>query len=157
VLYAFAADGAQRLWGTRARVLAPLAVVAITGGLALSRIEHVYDLLNVRAESTQKSAEWDPRPVLAEIDRRGFTVCYADYWVAYKLELLSNERIQFIVHNGYDRTPNETRTLAALPVPKCFVDVHTGKVTPYDARKHEEQKKFGLIARDRLERLQRTE
>lgn len=152
-LYAFAADGAQRLWGTRARALAPLALLAVTGGLAIERIQQVQAVVDARAENTQRIAEWDPRPTLAEIERRGYRVCYADYWAAYKLEFISHGRIQFILHNSYDRTPEQSRMRAALPVPKCYVDIFTGAVTPYDAAKHEEEKKLGRLARARLARL----
>jgi hypothetical protein len=67
---------------------------------------------------------------MATIEQRGYTVCYANYWIAYKLQWLSGERIRFIVWRGYDRNRPESRRLKALLVRKCYVD-HQGQISDW--------------------------
>jgi hypothetical protein len=41
---------------------------------------------------------------------------YADYWIAYTLDFVSEERVTFAPYNGKDRYPSYSETVAALPV-----------------------------------------
>lgn len=138
ILYAFAAEGARRLWMTRAKAVAPIGILTVTFGLALSRVDHIRDLLAARAEYwVADFPTWDPRPALAAIKRGGYTVCASDYFSAYKLEFILEERVRFIVRRSYDRRPERSHMLAALPVRKCLVDTATGRVTDYDPKADE--------------------
>lgn len=152
LVYAFAADGAVH--SIRWKWIGAAAAIAVTAGLAGSRIEHVRDLRAARAEySVGFDATWDPRPTLAAIERGGYTVCAADYWSAYKLEFLLGERVLFIVRRSYDRRPERTQVLRELPVRKCLVDAATGRVTDYDPKTDEGA--ISAAARERLRRAKR--
>jgi hypothetical protein len=63
----------------------------------------------------------DPRPLLGEIEARGYGVCHADYWVAYKLQFLSDERVRFVPYHSQDRNRHESARLRELPGPQCLV------------------------------------
>lgn len=67
------------------------------------------------------AADEDPRPRIAEIQSRGFAICYADYWVAYKLQFLSGESVRFIPWRSFDRNRRESERLRAVAEPKCSV------------------------------------
>jgi hypothetical protein len=125
LVYAFAAEQLARR-----RVVALLATFAITIALLVFRVAQVSDVTHAQYESY---LSWlpntDPRPILATINADGYHVCYADYWLAYKLEWLSAGKVEFIPRPGYDRRPAETRRLNALNVPKCYVDLN-GTVRP---------------------------
>jgi len=117
IAYAFAAEELMRWRGIGWVAAAAVAVV-----LAVPRIQEI------RAVE-QAKMEWygnflpnrDPRPILANIERAGYRTCYADYWLAYKLEWVSDGKVQFIPFHSYDRTPAESRRRIAAPEPKCFV------------------------------------
>ena len=66
-------------------------------------------------------AEPDPRVLIAAIERQGYRVCYAGFWDAYKLQLISDERLRFIPYRTHDRNPVESRRIAALPEAKCLL------------------------------------
>jgi hypothetical protein len=125
LVYAFAAEQLARQ-----RVIALVAMFAITIVLLVFRLAQVNDVRHAQYESY---FGWlpntDPRPILATINANGYHVCYADYWLAYKLEWLSAGKVEFIPRPGYDRRPAETRRLNALNVPKCYVD-NDGTVRP---------------------------
>ncbi|MGA7615259.1 MAG: hypothetical protein WBX15_08760 [Thermoanaerobaculia bacterium] len=98
--------------------------------------------LGARTVTGSILSEPDPMRVVRSIEREGYRVCYADFWVAYKAEFLSGGRIRFIPYLSQDRTRRESAALEALPVPKCIVrsdgtvarftaaDVPTSVVTP---------------------------
>jgi hypothetical protein len=78
-------------------------------GLALAGLR----LLNQSAAGTVQEilATPDPRPLLREIEGRGYSVCHADYWVAYKLQFLSDERVRFVPWHSFDRNRQESARL----------------------------------------------
>lgn len=79
----------------------------------------------VAAGRGEQHEQWpgafDPRPTLRALQANGHRVCYADFWVAYKLEWLSDRQTRFIPYRSVNRTITESLRLAALPGPKCFV------------------------------------
>jgi hypothetical protein len=93
---------------------------------------------------------FDPRPVLAAIEARGWRVCYADYWIAHKLEWVSEGRVAFIPFHAYDRNRERSRRLAATPGTKCYVE-NDGSVHPFDPRGIDES--ISRAAAERLRRL----
>lgn len=124
IVYAFAAEELMR-W----RAVGWVAAAAVAIMLAIPRMHEI-------REVEQAKMEWygdfvpnrDPRPILANIERAGYRTCYADYWLAYKLEWISDEKVRFIPFHSYDRTPAESRRRIAAPEPKCFV-AKDGSVT----------------------------
>jgi hypothetical protein len=128
LLYGVAADQLRRLRGS---VALPLVATAVTLIFMAGRVAQAREVAAARAEAYDIfPGAFDPRPVLATIEERGYTVCYANYWIAYKLQWLSGERVRFIVWRGYDRNRPESRRLKALPVRKCYVD-HQGQVSEW--------------------------
>jgi hypothetical protein len=128
LLYGFAADRLRQLRGP---IALPLAATVVTLIFLTGRVAQAREVAAARAEAYGTfPGAFDPRPVLATIEQRGYPVCYANYWIAYKLQWLSGERIRFIVWRGYDRNRPESRRLKALPVRKCYVD-HQGKVSDW--------------------------
>ena len=93
---------------------------------------------------------FDPRPVLHTIESQGYSICYADYWIGYKLQWVSDGRVQFIPFHSYDRTPGASRALEAAPGPKCYVD-ETGRVRPFNRAEFNEATM--RAARQRLMKL----
>ncbi|MBK9061934.1 MAG: hypothetical protein IPL89_01850 [Acidobacteria bacterium] len=63
----------------------------------------------------------DPRPLLREIEARGYAVCHADYWVAYNLQFLSDERVRFIPWHSFDRSRLQSARLREEPGPHGLV------------------------------------
>lgn len=88
-------------------------------GLALAGLLH----LEHGAARTVREilASPDPRPLLREIEARGYNVCHADYWVAYKLQFLSDERVRFIPWHSFDRNRPESSRLREEPGPHGLV------------------------------------
>jgi hypothetical protein len=64
------------------------------------------------------------------IEVQHYTICYADYWLGYKLQWVSDERIHFIPYHSLDRTRAASRIFAATPGPKCYVDTE-GRVSRF--------------------------
>ncbi|HEY2091759.1 MAG TPA: hypothetical protein VGJ81_07725 [Thermoanaerobaculia bacterium] len=117
IVYAFAAEELMR-W----RVAGCAAAVAFAIFLAIPRVEDVRQVGQARREWYGNFiGNRDPRPILAAIERQGYQTCYADYWLAYKLEWVSDGKVRFITWRGYDRTPAESRRRIAVPEPKCMV------------------------------------
>jgi len=120
VLYAFAARA-----GSRFKFAALLNLVVFVA-LVFGRMSDVREIASVQREDyAGLGGNFDPRPTLAAIERAHFTVCDADYWIAYKLQWISDDRVRFIVSHGYNRNRGEVRGL----VSQCHVDA-IGNVTP---------------------------
>jgi hypothetical protein len=117
MVYAFAANEMLRLrWGG-------MAIAAVTLALLVPRVEQIRNVATGRGEYyAGLPGEFDPRPVLRDIESQHYTICYADYWIAYKLQWVSDERVRFIPYRSLDRTRAASRALHAAPGPKCFVD-----------------------------------
>jgi len=88
-------------------------------GLALAGLR----LLEQSAAGTVQEilATPDPRPLLQEIEARRYSVCHADYWVAYKLQFLSDERVRFIPWHSFDRNRSQSTRLRKEPGPHGLV------------------------------------
>jgi hypothetical protein len=118
-VYAYAARA-----GSRSR-LAAIGVLAVLVALVIGRGIDARAVAAVEREAySTLPGNFDPRPALAALQRGGYTVCDADYWIAYKLQWLSDERVRFIVSRGYNRTRDEVKGLKS----ECHVD-ERGRVT----------------------------
>ena len=118
MVYAFAAEELGR-W----RWVGVAAAMVFAVALAVPRIHQVKDVEQVRSEGYGDFLpNRDPRVILASIDRGGYRTCYADYWLAYKLEWISDGKVQFIPWHSYDRNLPQSRRRIAAPVTKCLVD-----------------------------------
>jgi hypothetical protein len=127
IVYTFASAEIIRLWDRGrpdARFIAVLATIVITASVFIPRHRQVRD---VAAALLEQHENWpggfDPRPALGVIRRDGYRVCYADVWIAHKLEFLSDSGVRFIPHRSVNRRMVESLRLGALPGPKCFVDL----------------------------------
>jgi hypothetical protein len=133
ILYAYAAQELVSLWdrpGVMFRALAIAGVVLLTAGLYLPRHTQAKDASAGRLEQHENwPGGFDPRPALREVAAGQYTVCYADVWVAHKLEWLSDTNVRFIPYRSVNRRMVESLRLATLPGPKCFVDTN-GRVRP---------------------------
>jgi len=124
IVYAFAAEELMR-W----RAAGWVAAVAVAIVLVIPRMQEIRDLEQAHSEGYGRLLpNRDPRPILANIERAGYRTCYADYWLAYKLEWISDGRVRFITWHSYDRTPAESRRRIASPEAKCLV-AKDGSVT----------------------------
>jgi hypothetical protein len=95
------------------------------------RIEQIRDVAMGRGEPYGNlPGGFDPRPTLRQIEAAHYSVCYAGYWIGYKLQWVSDEHIRFIPYRSFDRTRAASRVLAATPGPKCFVD-EEGRVSEF--------------------------
>jgi hypothetical protein len=94
---------------------APAFVLLVLCGLAAL-------LPGVRRETARILAGPDPRPLLAAIRGEGYRVCFAEYYQAFALELVSNGEVRFVPNNGPRRNVAESLRLVALPGPQCVVD-----------------------------------
>ncbi len=137
ILYAFAAQELVRLWDRRRagwRILALSAAVVVAAGLIIPRSVQARDAAAGRLEQHDNwPGGFDPRPALREVAAGHYTVCYANFWVAHKLEWLSETDVRFIPYRSVNRRMTESSRLAALPGPKCFVDLQ-GHVRPLTKR-----------------------
>jgi hypothetical protein len=143
MVFAFAAEELVR-W--RWVGVAAAAVFAIA--LAVPRMAQIRDVQEARSEG-YVSPNRDPRVILADIERAGYCICYADYWLGYKLEWVSGGRVEFIPWSSYDRTPDESRRRIAAPGPKCFVRTD-GTIRPFTSA--DADTATGRAARQRLRR-----
>ncbi|HVR43098.1 MAG TPA: hypothetical protein VMS56_06580 [Thermoanaerobaculia bacterium] len=107
--------GIAELWATMrtagGRVAAALAFTVLVASMATGAMRLNAALL----------AEPDPRAIIREIERRGYSVCYAETGVAYELQYLSGESVRMIVWKSMVRNPAEAERLRAAPGPKCVV------------------------------------
>lgn len=124
MVYAFAAQEMLRLrWRT-------IPIAAVTLALLVPRIGQLRDVALGKGEYYGGLlGGFDPRPTLRAIEDAHYTICYADYWLAYKLQWVSDERVRFIPYRSFDRNREASRLLVATPVPKCYVDPD-GRVRP---------------------------
>ena len=132
ILYAFAAQELVRLWERRStalRALAIAAVLIVSGSLYISRYEQAQDAAAALLEKHENWGGFDPRPALRDVAAGHYTVCYAEVWVAHKLEWLSDTNVRFIPYRSVNRRMVESMRLSSLPGPKCFVD-SVGRVRP---------------------------
>jgi hypothetical protein len=112
-LLGLAAEGLRgALPARRATWLLP-ALLAACGVLALQD--------GFRTARAAILAEPDPHVLIRSIRRAGYSVCYANYWVAYKCQFLSRETVRFIPYHSRDRNPDESRDLRSSPGRKCLV------------------------------------
>ena len=124
IVYAFAAEELMR-W----RAVGWMAAAAVAVVLAVPRMQQIRNVEQARTEWYGNFLpNRDPRPILANTERAGYRTCYADYWLAYKLEWISDGKVRFIPFRSYDRTPAESRRRMAVPEPKCLVS-KDGSVT----------------------------
>ncbi|MGE5346286.1 MAG: hypothetical protein ACM3JH_10050 [Acidithiobacillales bacterium] len=112
----------RKLWRTATGVT--VAGAALAGLLVLSG--------NAERTVMKIRSEADPRPLLRRIEAEGYHVCHADYWVAYKLQFLADERIRFIPWHSFDRNRRESARLRAESGPQCLV-LPDGTVRPWTA------------------------
>jgi len=129
--------GAVTMWRSGERIMRIAApVLALAAGLNLygDRIADTRKIVTGNAEQHERwPGGFDPRPALAQIDAAGYRVCYADFWIAYKLEWLSTSGVQFIPYRSVNRTQTRSLQLAAENGPKCFVS-NDGIVHPLSSQ-----------------------
>lgn len=131
LLYGAAAAGVVRWWhaGRARRVAAAVLAVLVTIGLHVPRS---LQARAVAAGASEQYLDWpgsfDPRPVLDELRRGGYRVCYGEVWVAHKLEWLSEPTVRFVPVRLVHRTLRQSLVLIDEPGVKCFVD-NDGRVT----------------------------
>jgi hypothetical protein len=102
-----------RLGGTRR-----MAGVLLTGMIALSAL-NLAGLHRLASSGPPglpaTSATGDVGPVIEALERRGTTRVFADYWIAYVIDLGSDERVIAAPSSGIDRYPRYTETVRAAP------------------------------------------
>ncbi len=124
MVYAYSAQEMLRLR------LHAIPIAAVTLALLVPRIGQIRDVARGQGEYyAGLPGDFDPRLTLQAIEGKGYTICYANYWIAYKLQWVSEERVRFIPYLSFDRNRAASRALAAEPVPKCFVELD-GSVRP---------------------------
>jgi hypothetical protein len=136
ILYAFSAAEILRLPDRR---LAIGLAAAIAIALFVPRYIDVREVAAAHREQFENWGGFDPRPALRQLAAGHYTVCYADVWVAHKLEWLSEPTIPFIPYRSVNRRMTESLRLAALPGPKCFVD-KAGRVRALTAREQNDMR-----------------
>jgi hypothetical protein len=126
MVYAFAAREMLRLR------LRAIPIAAVTLALLVPRVAQVRDVARGKGEYyAGLPGDFDPRPALQTIESAHYTICYADYWLAYKLQWVSDERVRFIPFRSFDRNREDSQALAAAPGPKCYVDL-SGRMRPFN-------------------------
>jgi len=122
IVLGLAARGVVLLWSwtPAARVVAVAAVLLVAVSYYGGRI---LETNRIAAGKGEQHEQWpggfDPRPALRQLRDGDYRACYADFWIAYKLEWLSG--VPFIPYRSVDRTQMRSIRLAALPGPKCRV------------------------------------
>lgn len=147
--------GGMRLISTRNHVIRVVAVLSI----ALISVSYYHgrwtDVRDIEAGEREQYEHWpggfDPRPTLEMINHAAYHACYADFWVAYKLEWLGRGGTQFIPYKSVNRTQMRSLRLAALPGPKCYVS-NDGRVTVLTP---EQDAFFRRATFDAVQRMQR--
>jgi hypothetical protein len=125
MLCAFAAREITRLWDTAItsrRIAAATLAIAIAVAYYAPAFRQAHEVALGHREVFENWGGVDPRPALRELADGGYRVCYADFWVAYKLEWLSRPTVHFIPYRSVNRHMTESLRLAALPGQQCFVD-----------------------------------
>lgn len=125
IVYTWIARGAVDLLrgGGIPRAIAGGAIALVaTAGLYTQR--HM-DARAVAAGQREQHEHWpggfDPRPALDRIARERYSVCYANFWLAYKLEWLSPTGVKFIPYRSVNLSHARSLALASSPGKKCFV------------------------------------
>ena len=138
IAFALAARGVVALWvmpQMPLRIAAVLMATFIGGVFCTGRAAEVRRIASGQGEQHEHwPGGFDPRPAVAQIQAGGYATCYADFWLAYKLEWLSG--VPFIPHRSVDRTQLRSLRLAASNGEQCFVDEH-GNVTRLNERQRE--------------------
>jgi hypothetical protein len=136
LVYGVAARGIVFLWQSRGAAHRAAAVIASVVLLSSSYGGRIKEAADVAAGRGEQHEHWpggfDPRPTLNDIRTGGYDVCYADFWLAYKLEWLSGSRVKFIPYRSVDRTQTRSLVLAQMPGPKCYVALN-GRVVALDS------------------------
>lgn len=148
LFFAICALGARSLW-ERTHIVAVLLVVLTAVSFYYHR---ALDVRAIAAGKREQYERWpggfDPRPALAAVDAGRYRACYANFWIAYKLEWLSTKGVEFIPYRSVNRTQVRSLRLASEPGRKCFVAldgrVHT--LTPREEAFFREQT-FAAIER----------
>ncbi|HEX8407855.1 MAG TPA: glycosyltransferase family 39 protein [Thermoanaerobaculia bacterium] len=155
LVYGFAAYGVT-VWRQAAGARGALAVgltAVIAAGLYLPRYREARAVAAGRSEQYSNwPGAFDPRPVLAELRRGRYAVCYGEVWVAHKLEFLSDPTVRFAVVRSVHRTLAQSLTFIDRPGPKCFVE-NSGSVRALDA---EEERMWAGAVRLRAEKMRRA-
>ncbi|HEX6160683.1 MAG TPA: hypothetical protein VF111_10985, partial [Thermoanaerobaculia bacterium] len=125
IFYAFAAREIVRLWEWQ-RVAGVAVAALIVVSLFVPRWQQTTAVVEARLEVHENWGGFDPRPALRAVAEGRYTVCYANVWVAHKLEWLSDTGVRFIPYRSVNRRMVESLRLGALPGPKCFVDRNGG-------------------------------
>ncbi len=112
-LLGLAAEGLRDLLPSRRATWLLPVLLAACGVLALQD--------GFRTARAAILAQPDPHVLIRTIRRAGYSVCYANYWVAYKCQFLSRETVRFIPSHSRDRNPDESRGLRSSPGPRCLV------------------------------------
>jgi hypothetical protein len=125
VVYGLGAFGVTHLWNASRlsmRVVAGVIALVLAAGFYAPRVFEVGEIAAGRGEQHEHwPGGFDPRPALGEIESAGYRVCYADFWLAYKLEWLNVTGVEFIPYRSVDRTQARSLRLAATPGKKCLV------------------------------------
>lgn len=123
-LYGAAALGLLRVHrdGRAGKIVALTGALAITVGLFVPRIVQARDVAAGRSEQYSNwPGSFDPRPVLDELRRGRYRVCYGEVWVAHKLEWLSDPPVRFVPVRSVHRTLRRSLRAIREPGPKCLV------------------------------------
>lgn len=137
ILCAFAAAEIIRLWDLgrpAARVAAVLFALTIAAAYYGPARQQTVAVTLAQREDLERWRSSDPRSALKSLSAGGYRVCYADVWVAHKLEWLSGGSTRFIPYRSVNRRMVESLRLASLPGPKCFVDTEgrVRELTPHE-------------------------
>ena len=132
MLCAFAAREIIRLWDaaiTSRRIAAATLVAIVTLAYYVPAYQQAHEVALAHREVFENWGGFDPRPALDALRAGGYTVCYADVWVAHKLEWLSQPTVHVIPYRSVNRRMTESLRLAGTPGRKCFVD-SAGNIRP---------------------------
>jgi hypothetical protein len=78
------------------------------------------------AHNNWPAARYEPQNVAAleqYLQQQGVRAGYADYWLSYTLDFLTNERLVLAPYNGVDRYPAYTEQVGRAPV-RAFIFWH---------------------------------
>jgi hypothetical protein len=131
VIFAFAAAQAELWWTSTAQWRRGAAAVLLTMlivAYAVSDMRLVDQTLAAREEgrfytgpALARGPSFDPRPVIAAIERGGWQICYAPFAVGMNLEWLTDRRVRFISRGSFEPRRDLAAKLAATPGDKCEV------------------------------------
>lgn len=126
IIFGFVAAEIVCLWDRKglSRALAVLAFLILMCGLFMPRYMEARQVAaGLREQHEMWPGGFDPRPALEAIRRNRYTVCYANVWIAHKLEFLSDSPVRFIPYRSVNRRMVDSLRLGGLPGPKCFVEL----------------------------------